>query len=178
MSGRRTTQPVVESVAPQLVLERSAAADELGRFVRDAGVSLTHVLVAACGRAIAAEPAASVGLAFATERGPVAPVVRGADRPLPEVFAEVDRLIAAARDGRLVADDFGDRAITVSLNGSGRAGSAAGPPDGFLLDVREAVGGAPELSLAVDCRPLDSARAELLLANLVRLLEHPYRRLV
>lgn len=186
----------------QLVLERSAACLELVRFASDAGVPLTHAIVAACGRTLVAHPEANVlfeerdgvpgwvyrgrvdvGLAVATDAGLVIATVRGADRPLPAVFACVDRLLDAAREGRLGEGDVGGGAITVlhpGVLGVGVLTEVARPPESCLLVVRGPEGDPTELSLtfAVHRRPLDGSAAERLLATLARLLEHPYRCLV
>jgi pyruvate/2-oxoglutarate dehydrogenase complex dihydrolipoamide acyltransferase (E2) component len=77
----------------------------------------------------------SVGLAVATEGGLMVPVVRGADRlALAEVAERTRRLIAAARAGRLGADDIGRASLTISNLGA--YGILFGTP---VLNLDEAV---------------------------------------
>ena len=93
-------------------------------------VSVTHLLLAAASRALAAEPAmttvwtedgpralggSDIGLAIDTPGGLLAPVLRqaGALR-LDDLVRATDGLIAAARAGRLGPDDLTGGALTVS----------------------------------------------------------------
>jgi len=186
---------------PQLTLRASADATELALFGRDLGGSVTDVLVAAAGRALAAHPEMcvnveerqagpvvvrvppSVGVAVATGAGLLVPVVRNAaGAPLADVRAEAQRVVAAARDGCLAAADTGGAATTVSYLelGLGAFPAVVNPPQASILVVEPASLRSPTLSvtLSVDTRALDESRAACFLATVTRLLERPYRRLL
>jgi pyruvate dehydrogenase E2 component (dihydrolipoamide acetyltransferase) len=99
-------------------------------------LTLTHWIVLALGRALAAEPlfrtvyddgqhlelpGSDVALAVAAERGLYVPVVRNAGaRSLPEAAAECDRLTQAARAGRITQADSGGGATCISNLGATR----------------------------------------------------------
>ncbi|MGY0777471.1 dihydrolipoamide acetyltransferase family protein [Azospirillum argentinense] len=100
-------------------------------------ISMTHLVLAAVGRALAAMPEmdrvwddeppggailalgrGDVGMAVDTPRGLVAPVLRGAAAlPLDRLAAEAASLTRRARDGRLTEEDFQGGAVTVSNAG-------------------------------------------------------------
>lgn len=100
-------------------------------------VSMTHLVLAAVGRALAATPdmdrvwddatpggailslgQGDIGMAVDTPRGLVAPVLRGAARlPLDRLARDAAALTERARGGRLTAEDFQGGAITVSNAG-------------------------------------------------------------
>ncbi|MGH8998736.1 MAG: dihydrolipoamide acetyltransferase family protein [Acidimicrobiia bacterium] len=100
------------------------------------GVSLPAFFVAACARALRRHPEVNasvdtaageivvhahchIGVAVATGTGLVVPVVRDADRrSLPDLTAEIARLVGAARDGRLDLADLRDGTFTVTNYGS------------------------------------------------------------
>jgi pyruvate/2-oxoglutarate dehydrogenase complex dihydrolipoamide acyltransferase (E2) component/uncharacterized OsmC-like protein len=68
-----------------------------------------------------------IGFAVDTPRGLVVPVIRRADKLLPlQVAAESQRLIEAARSGRLAPEDIGNASLTVS--NLGMFGIRAGTP--------------------------------------------------
>jgi pyruvate/2-oxoglutarate dehydrogenase complex dihydrolipoamide acyltransferase (E2) component len=80
-------------------------------------------------------PDVSVGLAVATDAGLTAPVVRGADQlSVAEIAERTRALIAAARGGRLGADDLGGASLTIS--NLGPYGILFGTP---VLNLDEAV---------------------------------------
>ena len=61
----------------------------------------------------------NIGIATATERGLMVPVVKGADaRDLFELAAEISRLSAAARDGKITLDDLQDGTFTITSTGN------------------------------------------------------------
>lgn len=176
------------------VLNESIAASELLLFCRDLRGTVTDVVVAAAGRALAVHPelgcadqaGGGVGVAVDTDGGVLVPVVRNAtDAPLPQVRAEVSRLVEAARAGRLAPDDLGAAAVTVRETASGsNAPNAPNAPDvgasaSCILTFGRRAYDAPDLTLALSV-PGRAAGAEAggFFATLVRLLEHPYRRLV
>ncbi|WP_349017892.1 dihydrolipoamide acetyltransferase family protein [Azospirillum brasilense] len=100
-------------------------------------ISMTHLVLAAVGRALAAMPEmdrvwddepsggailalgrGDIGMAVDTPRGLVAPVLRGAAAlPLDRLAAEAASLTRRARDGRLTEEDFQGGAVTVSNAG-------------------------------------------------------------
>ncbi|CAO3433625.1 dihydrolipoamide acetyltransferase family protein [Azospirillum doebereinerae] len=100
-------------------------------------VSMTHLVLAAVGRALAATPdmdrvwddatpggeilslgQGDIGMAVDTPRGLVAPVLRGAAHlSLDRLAREAAALTERARSGRLAAEDFQGGAITVSNAG-------------------------------------------------------------
>lgn len=195
----RCTDVAVHAV-PQLTLQTSARATELALFSRDLGGSVTHVVVAAMGRALLAHPeacvvvsnhegsaavvpvTAAVGVAIPTQSDLLVPVVRNAARaPLPAVKAEVERVVSAARAGRLAAEDSGGAPTTVSCleMGLGMFPPIVNPPQASTFVVEP--GPCPDtvsLTLSIDSRALTLEQAALYLDTLIRLLEQPYRRLV
>lgn len=188
MSVETTESQVQASV--QSELRATIGASELLLFCRDLRGTVTDVLVAATGRALALHPglgsaalapATGIGVTVDTGDGVLVPVVRNATAaPLPLVRAEVERVVDAARAGRLSPDDLGGSAVTVydPLPGAGVT-----PPhalQGCVLTVGRPDCEAPELTLALSVggSGADGAGAGPFFATLVRLLQHPYRRLV
>jgi len=128
-----------------------------------------------------------VGLAVATERGLLVPVIRGVDvRPLHAVASERVRLVDAARTGRLALEEMGGATITVSsLAGFGVDSFAAmlNPGESAILAVGRVVervvarGGQPAiapmlaLTLTIDHRVMDGASGGAALGELAELLE-------
>ncbi|CAA9474282.1 MAG: hypothetical protein AVDCRST_MAG13-700, partial [uncultured Solirubrobacteraceae bacterium] len=128
-----------------------------------------------------------VGLAVATPRGLLVPVVRGMhERPLAEVAAERARLVGLARSGRLAREEMGGAALTLSSLASfgvDRFRAMVNPGESCILAVGRVVDRAvprgrgidvvPSLSLTltVDHRVADGAEAAAALAELAALLE-------
>lgn len=99
--------------------------------------SLTDVMIKVLAQAMAQNPNANVyyedgrlrcldsvniGLAAATPRGLVVPVIRNADKlNIMEINREKNRLVAAARDGKLHPDDMGGASTSYSNMGAYRA---------------------------------------------------------
>lgn len=128
-----------------------------------------------------------VGFAVDTPRGLVVPVIRGADTlSLPELVAESQRLIAAARASRLAAADIGSASVTVS--NLGMFGIRCGTPVinvgepilvfvGAVEDRPVAVAGKVEirpmltLSIAYDHRLADGVAASRFTRSLKEKLE-------
>lgn len=157
-------------------------------FARDLGGSLTHVLVAAAGRALAAGPtrgevsgSTGVGLAVGTARSPFVAVLPGAcDASLPALRAEIDAALRGGVDVAEAAPGDGPVALVVVETDQPRLPTdellrrascvlEAGPCEGDPLTLA--------LALHADRRALDPARAEALLGGIARLLARPYRRL-
>lgn len=166
------------------VASTSVDAAEALCFARDLGGSLTHVVVAAAGRALAAESrtegATGVGLAVASARGIGVVDVPGATTaPLPQVRCEVDAALAGAG-----LDDVGlERSLalvvvetealhspTPELLRRSACVLEAGPCAGDPLTLA--------LTLHADGGAVDREQAERLLARIGRLVARPYRRLV
>lgn len=171
-------------------VEASIAASELLLFCRDLRGTVTDAVVAATGRALAAHPevgcalrtaATGVGVAVATDGGVLVPVVRNAtDAPLPQVRAEVTRLVDAARAGRLSSADVGGAAVTVYDFVPGAGTAVVDAPTGCILTVARPEYDSFDLTLAltVDGSEVGGEEAGRFFATLVRLLQHPYRLLV
>lgn len=171
-------------------LEVSIAASELLLFCRDLRGTVMDVVVAAAGRALAAHPelgcaapaaGAGVGVAVDTDGGVRVPVVRNAtDAPLPQVRAEVSRLVDAARAGRLLPADVGGAAVTVYDPVPGASTAVVDASASCILTVGRPAYDSFDLTLAlsVDGSEVDGAEAGRFFATLVRLLQHPYRRLI
>ncbi len=188
MSVETTESQVPLSVQPEL--RATIGASELLLFCRDLRGTVTDVLVAAVGRALALHPglgratpeaATGIGVTVDTGDGVLVPVVRNAtEAPLPLVRAEVERVVDAARAGRVSPDDLGGSVVTVHdpLPGARVTLPAALP--GCVLLVGRPDCDSPELTLelSVGETGVDGEEAGPFFATLVRLLQHPYRRLV
>ena len=132
-----------------------------------------------------------MGVATDTERGLVVPVVRDVHtKGITEIADEVARLVAAARDGSIPAEDLSGGTITVTNVGTFGAESGTpiiDPPQGAILAVGViepralVVNGAVEarpactLALTFDHRLLDGAQAGRALRDLRDLLQDPSR---
>jgi pyruvate dehydrogenase E2 component (dihydrolipoamide acetyltransferase) len=132
-------------------------------------------------------PAASIGVAVGLDEGLVVPVVAGADSmSLRELAAETERIVEAARHGKLIA--MGKGVFTVSnLGGFGVEEFTAiiNPPESAILAVgamREAVlvkdgglrpGRVMTVTLSADHRLIDGLMAARFLRRLKEVLEAP-----
>jgi pyruvate dehydrogenase E2 component (dihydrolipoamide acetyltransferase) len=128
-----------------------------------------------------------IGLAVATERGLLVPVVRGADElSLREIAAERARLVAAARDGTLGLAELSGATVSVSnLGGFGvdRFTAMINPGEAAILAVgrvlervmpyERGIQVAPvlTLTLTLDHRVLDGAAGGAAIAELAALLQ-------
>ena len=135
-----------------------------------------------------------VGVAVAVEDGLIVPVVRDADRKsLAEIAAEVRDLAERARARKLTPDEFTGSTFSISnlgMYGIDHFTAILNPPEAALL----AVGAATEepvvrdreivsrrtikLTLAIDHRVLDGAKAAEFLRDLKAILEEPLRIVV
>jgi pyruvate dehydrogenase E2 component (dihydrolipoamide acetyltransferase) len=167
-------------------------------------VTHTDLLVKLCAEALAAHPrvnaswreegivtnaAVNVGIAVAVEDGLIVPVVHGADRlELQQIVERRAGLVAAAREGRLRAEDVADGTFTISNLGMyGVDGFLAivNPPQAAILAVGRIadrvvpVDGQPAvrptmlLGLSFDHRIVDGARGAEFLDTLASLIEEP-----
>lgn len=184
-----------------------------GQFNTDrdgAKLSINDFLLRAAALALAAHPDVNIHVsdsgvtrfdqvdlcvAVAIDAGLVTPVIRNAAaRPLTEISAEAGRLIAAARDRSLKAEDL--RGGTFTLSNLGMFGvrnfdAIINPPQGAILAVggprREAREGADggvrfasvvTMTLSADHRGIDGAVAAQFLATLRDRIEKPMSLLV
>jgi pyruvate dehydrogenase E2 component (dihydrolipoamide acetyltransferase) len=181
--------------------------------VREAGgdLTLTVLLVKAVAIVLAAHPRFNatldhttgdlilkryynIGVAVDTGEGLVVPVLRGVDRKrVPALAAELDQLVARAREGRATLEDLRGGTFTVTNTGA-LGGTGATPIINYPEVAILGVGRAREapvvregqivprlvlpLSLAFDHRVIDGMEAARFSTDLVRLLEDPERLLL
>jgi pyruvate dehydrogenase E2 component (dihydrolipoamide acetyltransferase) len=134
-------------------------------------------------------PSANVGLAVATERGLVVPVIRECERKsLVQIAVERGRLVERAREAKLSADDLEGGTFTISnlgMFGVEQFIAVLNPPQAAILAVGAieerpvAENGElvvrPSMSMTLTCdhRAVDGARAAEFLRELKTLLEEP-----
>jgi pyruvate dehydrogenase E2 component (dihydrolipoamide acetyltransferase) len=134
-------------------------------------------------------PSADVGMAVATDRGLLVPVIRGADRlTLAEIAAVRADLVSRARDGKLQQADFEGGTFTVSnlgMYGVEQFVAVLNPPQVAILAVGAieekpvVVDGdleiKPMMSLTLTCdhRAIDGAVAAEFLGTVRAFLEEP-----
>jgi pyruvate dehydrogenase E2 component (dihydrolipoamide acetyltransferase) len=132
-------------------------------------------------------PGVDIGIAVATDRGLLVPVIRRMhERPLREVAEERARLVAAARAGRLSAEEMTGATVTLSNLGAfgvDRFTAMINPGEAAILAVGRVVDRvlprergivvAPTLTLTLtlDHRVIDGAAGGAALAELATLLE-------
>jgi pyruvate dehydrogenase E2 component (dihydrolipoamide acetyltransferase) len=134
-------------------------------------------------------PSAHIGLAVATERGLLVPVLRECERKsLVQLAAERGELVARAREGKLGQEDLEGGTFTISnlgMYGVEQFVAVLNPPQAAIL----AVGAIEErpvaqdgqllarplmsLTLTCDHRAIDGAKASEFLRELKTLLEEP-----
>lgn len=136
-----------------------------------------------------------LGLAVATERGLVVPVVRDVDRKsVLELAQEIAELSAKAREGRLTPEEVTGSTFTVTNIGSVGALMSfpiIHTPDAAILGVhsiKKRPWVMPDgsiqardimlLSLSFDHRLVDGAEAAMFTREVIRLLENPERPLL
>jgi pyruvate dehydrogenase E2 component (dihydrolipoamide acetyltransferase) len=134
-------------------------------------------------------PTANVGLAVATERGLLVPVIRDCERKsLVQLAVERGQLVQRAREGKLSADDLEGGTFTISnlgMYGVEQFIAVLNPPQAAILAVGAieerpvAENGElvvrPMMSLTLTCdhRAVDGAKAAEFLRELKSLLEEP-----
>jgi len=193
--------------APAFQISMSAdmtRAQELHARLRDQGVSVTDILTKLAAIALLRHrevnaqfaddelrifPTANVGLAVATERGLVVPVIRECERKsLVEIAIERGQLVERAREAKLSAEDLEDGTFTISnlgMYGVEQFIAVLNPPQAAIL----AVGASKErpvaengelvvrslmsMTLTCDHRAVDGAKAAEFLRELKMLLEEP-----
>ncbi len=172
--------------------------------LRDEGVTVTDVLTKLAAIALLRHrgvnahfaddelrifPGAHVGLAVATERGLLVPVLRDCERKsLVQLAAERGAIVTRARDGKLTQDDLEGGTFTISnlgMYGVEQFVAVLNPPQVAILAVG-AIEQRPvleegefvarplmSLTLTCDHRAVDGAKAAEFLRELKQLLEEP-----
>jgi pyruvate dehydrogenase E2 component (dihydrolipoamide acetyltransferase) len=177
---------------PEGAAARSGVNDMLAQalgelLLRHPALATSYVSDGPSGPSLGRRERADVGLAVATDRGLMVPVLRRAhERPLHELAAERVRLVGAARSGRLTLQDMSGAAVTISnLGGFGvdRFVAMLNPGEAAILAVGRPVDrvrpdgrgfalvATLSLSLTVDHRVIDGAAGAQALAELCDLLE-------
>jgi pyruvate dehydrogenase E2 component (dihydrolipoamide acetyltransferase) len=202
--ARRLTeawQAPVFQISMSADMTRSLA---LREHLRDEKVTVTDVLTKLCAIALLRHrevnvhfaddeirifPSAHIGLAVATERGLLVPVLRECERKsLVQLAAERAELVARTREGKLSQEDLEGGTFTISnlgMYGVENFIAVLNPPQAAILAVGAveerpvAQGGAlvvrPMMSLTLTCdhRAVDGATAAEFLRELKTLLEEP-----
>ncbi|MGH2922105.1 MAG: dihydrolipoamide acetyltransferase family protein, partial [Gaiellaceae bacterium] len=193
--------------APAFQITMSAdmtRAQALRERLREEGVTVTDVLVKLSAVALLRHrelnahfggdelrlfPNANVGLAVATERGLLVPVLREAERKsLVELAAERKTLVARAREAKLSQDDLEGGTFTISnlgMYGVEEFIAVLNPPQAAILAVGaieqrpvwqdDAFVPRPLMSMTLTCdhRAVDGAAAADFLRTLKSLIEEP-----
>jgi pyruvate dehydrogenase E2 component (dihydrolipoamide acetyltransferase) len=193
--------------APAFQISMSAdmtRAQELRERLRDEGVTVTDVLTKLCAIALLRHrrlnahyaddelrifPNAHVGLAVATERGLLVPVLREAERKsLVELAAERKALVERTRQGKLAPDDLEGGTFTISnlgMYGVEQFIAVLNPPQVAILAVGaieqrpvwegDSFVPRPLMSLTLTCdhRAADGAEAAEFLRTVKMLIEEP-----
>jgi pyruvate dehydrogenase E2 component (dihydrolipoyllysine-residue acetyltransferase) len=139
--------------------------------------------------AIELHPAANVGLAVATDRGLVVPVITGADsRTVAEIAAVRADLVARSRDGKLTTEDIEGGTFTISnlgMYGVEQFIAVLNPPQAAILavgaiedrpvaaDGQVVVRPMMTMTLTCDHRTVDGATAADYLRTVKDFLEEP-----
>ena len=187
--------------------DEAAAAGDAASPAGDAGVpTVNDVVVRAAALALREVPLANsawtgdalrvydrvdLAVAVSTPAGLVTPVVREADtRTLAEIAAELRRLAADARAGRLQPADYQGGTCTISnlgMYGVSSLYAILNPPQSCILGVGAiaerpivragavAVGSTMKVTLSADHRAIDGATGAELLRALKTLVEDPQR---
>jgi pyruvate dehydrogenase E2 component (dihydrolipoamide acetyltransferase) len=208
-SIRRTIAKRLTTAWEAPVFQISMSADmtrslALRERLRDEGVTVTDVLTKLAAIALLRHrelnahfaddeirifPSAHVGLAVATERGLVVPVIRECDRKsLVQIAADRGALVSRARESKLTQEDLADGTFTISnlgMYGVEQFVAVLNPPQAAILAVGSidsravAVEGElvvrPMMSLTLTCdhRAVDGSNAAEFLRELKTLLEEP-----
>jgi pyruvate dehydrogenase E2 component (dihydrolipoamide acetyltransferase) len=209
LTGRRMLRSVQE--APQFALsidvEMTEAARLRARRNATAGQkpSYTALLVRVVAAALHRHPSMNasyddgrlrrlhginIGVATATSRGLLVPVILNADRlSLDELHAAINALQAQAESGRLSPDALGSSTFTVSnlgMFGIDRFTAILNPPEAGILAVGRIIHRPVSvhteivsrlmmaLTLTADHRAVDGAQAAVFLTAIRDMLENPY----
>jgi pyruvate dehydrogenase E2 component (dihydrolipoamide acetyltransferase) len=208
--ARRLT--LSKQTVPHFYLRRTARLDDLLALrerlnsVSPHRISINDLVLRAVGVAYTVVPEANViwtddaphrldpvdvGVAIASERGLVTPVLRGVEKTVPSaIAAQVRTFTRQADEGRLDQTDLEGGTITVTnlgMFGVEEFAAIINPPQSAILAVGAAmptpvvldgsvgVATCAALTLSVDHRAIDGALAARWLAALVGVLEEPLR---
>ncbi len=169
--------------------ERPTVTDVLTKVCAVALMRHREVNALYAGDAIELHPTANVGIAVATDRGLVVPVIASCERrTVAEIAAARADLVSRARSGKLQAEDLEGGTFTVSnlgMFGVEQFVAVINPPQAAIL----AVGGIEDrpvarggevvvrpmmtLTLTCDHRTIDGATAADFLRTVKELLEEP-----
>ena len=139
--------------------ERPSVTDVLTKVCAVALMRHREVNALYVGDAVELQPSANVGIAVATERGLLVPVISGCERrTVAEIAAARADVVARARDGKLQAADLEGGTFTISnlgMYGVEQFVAVLNPPQAAILAVgaiedrpvanRGRAGGAPDL---------------------------------
>ncbi len=179
LARRRELDPEVRLTVTDLLVTVAAAA-----LVRHPELNVSY-----SEEGLVRHAAANVGIAAATDRGLVVPVVHGADRlTLTEVARARADVVGRAREGKLHREDVEGGTFTISnlgMFGLDQFTAVLNPPEAAIL----AVGATQErvvvragemvvrpmmtMTLTCDHRAVDGAPAAAFLESLKKLLEEP-----
>ncbi len=179
LARRRELDPEVHLTVTDLLVTVAAAA-----LVRHLELNVSY-----SEEGLVRHAAANVGIAAATDRGLVVPVVHGADRlTLTEVARARADVVGRAREGKLHREDVEGGTFTISnlgMFGLDQFTAVLNPPEAAIL----AVGATQErvvvragemvvrpmmtMTLTCDHRAVDGAPAAAFLESLKKLLEEP-----
>jgi pyruvate dehydrogenase E2 component (dihydrolipoamide acetyltransferase) len=169
--------------------ERPTVTDVLTKVCAIALMRHPAVNATFAGDAIELHPAANVGLAVATDRGLVVPVIPGADsRTVAEIAAVRADLVARSRDGKLTTGDLEGGTFTISnlgMYGVEQFIAVLNPPQAAILavgaieerpvarDGQVVVRPMMTMTLTCDHRTIDGATAADYLRTVKDFLEEP-----
>jgi len=169
--------------------ERPTVTDVLTKICAIALMRHREVNATFADDAILLHPSANVGIAVATERGLVVPVVAAADaRTVAEIAATRAELVARARDGKLQPQDLEGGTFTISnlgMYGVEQFIAVLNPPQAAILAVGAvedrpvahdgAVVVRPMMTMTLTCdhRTIDGATAADFLRTVKDFLEEP-----
>jgi len=169
--------------------ERPTVTDVLAKICAAALMRHRDVNALYAGDAIELHPSANIGLAVATDRGLVVPVIPGCEaRSVAEIAAARADLVARSRDGKLQAADLEGGTFTISnlgMYGVEQFVAVLNPPQAAILAVGAiedrpvASGGAVvvrsmmTMTLTCDHRTVDGAGAADFLRTVKEFLEEP-----
>jgi pyruvate dehydrogenase E2 component (dihydrolipoyllysine-residue acetyltransferase) len=169
--------------------ERPTVTDVLTKVCAIALMRHRDVNATFAGDAIELHPAANVGLAVATDRGLVVPVIAGAEsRTVAEIAGARADLVGRSRDGKLTAEDLDGGTFTISnlgMYGVEQFIAVLNPPQAAILAVGAiedrpvardgAVVVRPMMTMTLTCdhRTIDGATAADFLRTVKDFLEEP-----
>jgi pyruvate dehydrogenase E2 component (dihydrolipoyllysine-residue acetyltransferase) len=169
--------------------ERPTVTDVLTKVCAAALMRHREVNALYAGDAIELQPSANVGIAVATDRGLLVPVIPGCElKTVAEIAAARADLVARARDGKLQTADLEGGTFTVSnlgMYGVEQFVAVLNPPQAAILavgaiddrpvarDGELAVRPAMTMTLTCDHRTIDGATAADFLRTVKEFLEEP-----